>query len=74
MYNMRECKDDKLPDEDSTPGTPDPEQVNRDEIQDVEDPEVPQPEPQQFQVIEVRGYGGQSQAREVKNFVPLIAH
>ena len=70
---MSECKDTKLPDEDSSPGTP--ERVIPDEIQDAEDPEVPQIELRQVQVIEVRGYGGQSHStREVKNFVPLIAH
>ena len=50
---MSECKDDKLPDEDYTPGTP--ERVISGEIQDAEDPEVPQPELQEVQVIEVRG-------------------
>ena len=66
---MSECKDDKLPEDDCSPGTPehvnpdrirdaeDPE-VPKDEIQDADEPEVPQPELEQVHINEVRRYGG----------------
>ena len=65
---MSECSDDKLPHEDSSPGTP--EHVIQGEIQDAEGPKVPQPELQQVQVIQSRE---KVCVRGLVKFIPAVA-